>query len=125
MVIDFPAGCPAIVGSKTLLFPDQFGNELRKGAMTDVMQVPLQSGDSGVQKLETYTITATGTGTANFIIARRLGVFDVRVANAMDAQAWDMIGGPIVYADSCLWPVVVPDSTSSGTPTLDLDIING
>jgi hypothetical protein len=90
-----------------------------------VMQVPLQAGDSGVQKLETYTITTTGTGTANFIIARRLAVFDVRIANAMDAQAWDMIGGPIVYADSCLWPVVVPDSTSSGTPTLDLDLING
>jgi hypothetical protein len=54
-----------------------------------------------------------------------LAEFDVRNANGMDAQAWDMIGGPVIFTDSCLFVTSQPDSTSSGVLSLGLDIING
>lgn len=91
-----------------------------------VVICPLQAGDQGVQKIDSMTVVAAATaGAANVILARRLGVFDIRVANACDAQAWDMTGGPVMFATSALWGVIVADSTSSGLPSLDLDIING
>lgn len=90
-----------------------------------VLSMPLQAGDSGVQKIESVVITTASTGQFNVVVGRRLADFDMRVVNGLDAQAWDMIGGPIVFADSCLWMVSNADSTSSGLPTLALDIING
>lgn len=92
-----------------------------------IIPMPLQAGDKGVQKIESVTVggTVATTGTVNVIVARRLADFDIRIANGLDAQAWDLIGGPIVFADSCLWTVATADSTSSGLPTLALDIING
>ena len=89
--------------------------------------MPLQAGDKGVQKIESVTVggTVATAGAFNVIVARRLGVFDVRVANSLDAQGWDLTGAPEVFADSCLWMVAQADSTSSGLPTLDLDIVNG
>jgi hypothetical protein len=92
-----------------------------------VVQLALQAGDTGVQSIQTITVSGAtnAAGVISIIVARRLAVFDLRIANAMDAQAWDMIGGPVVFTDSCLWTVAYADSTSTGVPTLDLDIING
>lgn len=92
-----------------------------------VIQMPLQAGDKGVQKIESVTVggTVATTGAFNVLIARRLADFDIRVANAMDLQAWDAIGGPILFDTSCFWQVAQADSTSSGFPTLALDVISG
>lgn len=92
-----------------------------------VVAMPLQAGDKGPSKIESVTVggVVATTGTVNVIIARRLAEFDIRVANAVDAQAWDLIGGPVIFTDSALWLVVQPDSTASGIPSLGLDIING
>lgn len=92
-----------------------------------VIVMPLQAGDKGVQKIDSITIggTAAATGSVNVVLARRLAQFDVRVANGSDPQAWDMIGAPEVFAASALWLVVQPDSTASGVPSLDVDIISG
>lgn len=92
-----------------------------------LVQMPLQAGDKGVQKIESVIVggVVATTGTVNVIVARRLADFDIRIANGLDAQGWDLIGSPIVWTDSCLMLVVTPDSTSSGLPTLSLDIING
>lgn len=92
-----------------------------------VIQMPLQAGDKGVQKIESVIIggTVATTGSVNVIVARRLADFDVRVANGLDAQAWDLIGGPQVFETSAFWAVAIADSTSSGLPTLKLDVING
>ena len=89
--------------------------------------MPLQAGDKGVQKIDSVTVggTVASAGAFNVIAARRLAVFDIRVANSMDLQSWDAIGGPQLFETSCLWMVGVPDGTTSGGPTLDLDIING
>lgn len=92
-----------------------------------IIPMPLQAGDKGVQRIESITIggTAAASGSVNVILARRLATFDIRVLNSMDAQGWDLTGGPIVFDTSCLWPVIQADSTSTGLPTFDLDIING
>lgn len=92
-----------------------------------LIPMPLQSGDKGVQKIESLTVggATNASGTVNVIIARKLAEFDVRAVNALDKQGWDYLGAPIVYADSALWPVIIADSTSSGAPTLLASILNG
>jgi len=92
-----------------------------------VIAMPLQAGDKGVQKIESVTVggTVATAGAFNVILARRLAEFDVRVANAVDAQAWDMIGAPQVWAESCLWLVAQADSTSTGVPTCRMLVVNG
>ena len=92
-----------------------------------IIIMPLQSGDQGVQSIQSVTVggTVATTGTFNVIVARRLAQFDIRVANAADIQSWDVLGGPQIFATSALWPVLIADSTSTGTPSLDLACING
>jgi hypothetical protein len=89
--------------------------------------MPLQAGDKGVQRIDSVTVggVVATTGTFNVMVARRLAEFDIRVANGLDPQGWDLTGGPQLFADSALWPMLQPDSTSSGLYTLALDIING
>jgi hypothetical protein len=89
--------------------------------------LPLQAGDKGVRKIDSITVggTVATTGSVNVLLVRRLADFDVRVANGLDAQAWDLIGAPAVFADSCLFEALQPDGTSGGVSTLGLDIING
>jgi hypothetical protein len=92
-----------------------------------VVPLSLQAGDKGVQKVDSVTVggTVASAGAFNVIVARRLGTFDIRVANAMDIQGWDVIGGPQVWDTSCFWPTIISDGTASGIVYLDLDIING
>lgn len=92
-----------------------------------VIRMPLQAGDKGVQKIESVTVggTVATAGAFNVILARRLAEFDIRVVNALDSQAWDLLGAPQVFDSSCLWAVAQADSTSSGLPTLAMTIING
>ncbi len=92
-----------------------------------VVSMPLQAGDSGVQKIESVTVggTVATAGSFNVILARRLDEFDIRIPNALDAHGWDVTAGPPMFTDQCLWQVVQADSTSSGTSTLGITIING
>ena len=92
-----------------------------------IIPLSLQAGDKGVQKVDSVIVggVVATTGAFNVIVARRLASFDVRVANGMDIQGWDVIGGPQVWDTTCFWPAIIPDSTSSGIVYLDLDVING
>ena len=92
-----------------------------------LIAMPLQAGDAGVQKIESVTVggTVATAGAFNVLIARRLAQFDNRVQGMVDSQGWDLMGAPEIYATSALWMVSLADSTSSGTPTCMLDIING
>ena len=92
-----------------------------------IIRLPLQAGDQGVQQITSVTVggTVATSGAFNVIVARRLATFDARVANGSDLQGWDVIGSPVVYATSCFWLVCQPDSTSSGTPTCYFNVING
>lgn len=89
--------------------------------------VPLTAGIKFPKQVNSVTVggTVATTGSVNVILARRLGEFDVRVANGLDPRAWDGLGAPILFQDSALWPVIIPDSTSSGFPRLSTTIISG
>lgn len=102
-------------------------NSLSGFAARRLVFMPLQAGDESVQRIDSLTVggTVATTGSVNVIVARRLAEFDIRVAGQVDSQAWDMIGAPEVFADSALWLVAQPDSTSTGLPSLGFTILNG
>jgi len=93
-----------------------------------LLQLPLQAGDSGVQKIESIIVggTVATTGTFNVIIARPLWEGGrVGVANGGDIHGVDKTLLPILYATSALWPMYAPDSTATGIAELLLTVING
>lgn len=91
-----------------------------------VLVLPLQSGDSGVQKIETIVVggTVATTGTVNVVVARELWSNKVRVANDGGMDGPDLTMGVRVFDTSALWMIVAPDSTSSGLPDCDITIVN-
>lgn len=90
-----------------------------------MFRVPLQAGDSGVQKIESVISTVSTVGTFNVHVMRRL--INVRVASAYMSDSFDMLrsGLPEVFDNSALRLVVWADSTSSGAPEMSIEIANG
>ena len=88
-------------------------------------QLPLQSGDSGVQLISNVTGSTASVGTFNVMVLRPLGEFRVNIANLGDIQDLLRTGLPQVYADSALYVMVNADSVSSGLPELTIDVVNG
>lgn len=87
-------------------------------------QLPLQSGDAGVQTI-TNVAGGTGTaGTANILVLRPLWAGRVRMANDGDVHDMLRTGLPQVFTDSAIYVMVAADSTSSGVPELCLEIAN-
>lgn len=87
--------------------------------------LPLQSGDTGVQKIESVTSTTATVGTFNIHVMRRLWQGRVRSNNDGDAHDFLKTGMPQVYADSAFRFIVYADSTASGTIEVQLEIANG
>ena len=88
-------------------------------------QLPLQDGDTGVQKIESVTSTVATVGTFNVLVLRYLASGRIRINNDGDTKGPDKLGLPIVYDTSALFVMVATDSTSSGVPELQISIING
>ncbi len=93
-----------------------------------LIQMPLQTGDKGVQKIESVIIggTVATTGSVNVVVARPL--YDcarVRVANDASTAGWDLTMLPQVYDTTAFWPIVAADSTASGIVDLTLTVANG
>jgi len=89
-------------------------------------QLPLQSGDSGVQRIDNVTGSVATVGTFNVMVLRRLGEGRIGVANGLDRQSVIDVGALLqVYTDSALYVMIAPDSTSSGTPDVDFQVVNG
>lgn len=87
--------------------------------------LPLQAGDTGVQKIESVTSTGATAGTFNIVVMRPLWNGRVPVANMGDNHGPDRTGMPIIYSDSALDMICAADSTSSGAPDLMVDIVSG
>jgi hypothetical protein len=89
-------------------------------------QLPLASGDSGVQAISNV-LGATGTaGTANIMVLRPL--VDLYLpANIPPSMNWADLGLPEIFNDSALyWLVMAPSGTSSGTiAPFNIQIANG
>lgn len=90
-----------------------------------MLQLPLQAGDTGVQKIESVTSTVATVGTFNVLVLRRLWSGRVIAANFGDVHDFMKTGMPLVFADSALMPIVRPDSTATGIFELVAEIVNG
>lgn len=95
------------------------GTPLTVGRM---MQLPLQAGDTGVQKIESVTATVATVGTFNVLVLRPLWSGRARVANDGDVHDLFKVGMPQVYTDSALVLAVAADATATGIPELELVI---
>lgn len=113
------------VTGRTATMPTQAAANLTLGKM---IQLSLQAGDTGVQKIESVTTTtgAAAAGSYNILIMRSLWTSG-RVPIAGGGDVHDMLktGMPVIYADSAILPVVTTDSgTSSGLPEIAFEIAN-
>ena len=92
-----------------------------------MFQMALASGDSGVQALLSVIVTNGGTamtaGAFNVLIMRPLWTSGrVNVANQGDIHDMLKTGLPQVYNTSALFVQVIADSTSTGTPEINMEI---
>lgn len=88
-------------------------------------QLPLQAGDSGVQKIESVTGSVATVGTFNVMVLRPL--FDAWVSAVSEGRIYDLLstGMPQVFTDSAIYCLVnAPAGTTGGLPYCDLDIVN-
>lgn len=92
------------------------------GRMT---RLPLAAGDSGVSQITNVTSSVSTVGTFNVHVMRKLWEGRVNIANAGDTHPPFRTGMPVVYDTSALHVVVSADSTSSGLPTVDMEIAQG
>lgn len=90
-----------------------------------MLQLPLQAGDTGVQKIESVTSTVATVGTFNVLVLRPLVAVRQRLINDGITKGPDLTGMPIVFTDSALIMLVATDSTSSGVIDATVKIING
>lgn len=94
-------------------------------AVGRMLQLPLQAGDTGVQKIESVTSTVSTAGTFNVLVMRRLWEGRCRLANDGDVHDLLKTGMPQIFADSALFLQVIADGASTGIPELQLEIVNG
>jgi hypothetical protein len=87
--------------------------------------LPLQAGDNSVQAITNVQCTVATAGTFNVRVLRSLGEARGDTANWQDVQDWFRTGGPEVFDTSALYPLVTPDSTATGLPSITVDIRNG
>lgn len=90
-----------------------------------MIQLPLQAGDTGVQKIESVVGTVATVGTFNVLVLRPIWSGRVKIANDGDVHDLSKTGMPIIYADSALVALVAADSTATGIPELEFVIANG
>jgi len=90
-----------------------------------MFKMPIQAGDTGVQKIDNVTSTVATVGTFNVLVMDKKWEGRIRVANDGIVHGPDLTGLSNIYADSALILVVTADSTSSSTPEVVFDIING
>jgi hypothetical protein len=87
--------------------------------------IPLAAGDSGIQGVTGVVGSVASAGTFNILVLRRLGQIRVRVANDSSIQDALATGMPVVFDNSALIAVFVPDSTAAQLPEMMIDIANG
>lgn len=91
-----------------------------------MVNLPLQAGDTGVQKIESVSCSVATAGTFNVLVLRRLwSQGRCRIANDGDVHDMLKTGLPVVFQDSALFLQVATDSTSTGTPEVIVEIVSG
>lgn len=95
------------------------------GIVGRMMQLPLQSGDTGLQGVTGVTGTVATAGTFNILVMRRLWSGRVRIANDGDTHDFLKTGLPRIFDTSALYMVVQPDGTATGVPELYFEVVAG
>ncbi len=88
-------------------------------------QLPLQAGDSGVQKIDNVLGATATAGTFNILVLRPLWSGRVRIANDGDVHDLTKTSMSEVFADSALFMLINADSTATSFPELEITIANG
>lgn len=88
-------------------------------------QLPLQAGDTGVQKIDNVTGSVATVGTFNILVLRPLWSGRVRTANDGDVHDFTKTGMPVIFDNSALTCLVAADSTATGIPEMEITIANG
>jgi hypothetical protein len=88
-------------------------------------QLPLQAGDTGVQKIDNVVGSVATVGTFNILVLRPLWSGRVRINNDGDVHDLTKTGMPQIFADSALTCLINADSTATGIPELEITIANG
>lgn len=113
-----------VAGRTAIILPATAAAGLTLGRM---YQLGLQSGDTGVQKIESVIVTNGGTamtaGAFNILVLRRIAQGRINIANSTDRQSLADTGMPEIFSDSALFLKVDADSTSTGIPEIFMDII--
>jgi hypothetical protein len=113
-------------GRTSIISAAQAAAALTLGRM---FQMALQSGDTGVQKIEsvivTNGVTAMTAGNFNVLVLRPLWSGRCRLSNDGAVHDWQATAMPIIYSDSALTLAVNADSSSTGIPELEFVIANG
>lgn len=114
-------------GRTSIISAAQAAAALTQGKM---FQLALQSGDTGVQKIESVIATNGGTamtaGKFNVLVLRRLWS-NARVRVANDGDIHDMLktGLPQIFDTSALVLQVTADSTATGLPEIICEVVTG
>lgn len=88
--------------------------------------LPLQSGDSGVQLVSNVQGTVATAGTFNVMVLRRLAECRIIVANGIDRQSVIDVGALLeVFADSAFYVLIAADGSSTGLPEVNFQVVNG
>lgn len=94
-----------------------------------MVQIGLQAGDTGVQKIEsvivTNGVTAMTAGAFNVLVLRPLWSGRAKIANDGATHDLALTGMPVVFEDSAIICAIAADSTSTGIPDLEFIIANG
>lgn len=90
-----------------------------------MIQLNLQAGDTGIQKIDNVVATIATAGTFNLLVLRPLWSGRCRIANDGDAHDFAKVGMPVVFGDSALMMAIAADGTSSGIPEIELVIASG
>ncbi len=81
----------------------------------------------GISELDSVTIagTAATTGQVNIYIMRRLWQGSIEIPGEVYHDSFDVSAMPIIYDTSALFPVVIPNGTSTGVPHITMQIAEG
>jgi hypothetical protein len=88
-------------------------------------QLPLQAGDTGVQRIDNVVGSVATVGTFNILVLRPLWSGRVKIANDGDVHDLAKTAMPVLFADSALFLAVSSDGTATGVPELEFVVANG
>lgn len=88
-----------------------------------MLRLPLQAGDTGVQKVESVVSTVSTAGTFNVLVMRRLAALRVG-SNGWLATGVNELGLPEIFQHSALTWIQRNDSTTSSTYEAQVTIVS-